>query len=160
MSKIFGVVRGSFHIQRDAYIGASMVYIPGMDTATIKNTLVSNFSFSDSEKNSIIQCFNDVNHIYAFGHDPEQSGFSITYITFLGEKCMKDDKFKPGNSLSELVGAYNDIKVSKYANTIDVMFGNGVMIKGIILSLSVSTYETEFNTVTVTVSGKAMSLER
>lgn len=159
MSAIFSASRGSFFIQRDMSFSASMIYIPGMDTMSLDNTLVSNFSFNDSEKNAIIQCFNDVNHVYAFGHDPEQSGFSITYITFLGDRCMENG-FKPGWSLADIVDSYNDIKLSKKESTVIITFGHGVSLEGIILSLSVSVYETELNAITVTITGKSMKLGR
>ena len=66
----------------------SIIDLDGIDTSG-ETTLVSNFSVQDNEKLGMIQCFNDTNHLYAFGHDPENSEFSVTYIAFLGQACMK-----------------------------------------------------------------------
>ena len=109
------------------------------------------------EKAKITQCFNNVNHIYAFGHDPEQSGFSITYLVFLGEACMEDEKgFRDSGNLARVVKSYNDLKVSVSKASVDVTLGTGLTVVGIILSANVAVYDAEMNAVTVTIAGKSL----
>lgn len=153
MSKLFGVVRGSFFIE-DKDVSPSIVSIDGLDLPT-DGALVSNFTVNDMEKSTITQCFNNVNHIYAFGHDPEQSGFSITYLVFLGEACMEDG-FKDSGNLARVVKSYNELKVSNSKASVDVTLGTGFTVVGIILSVNVAVYEAEMNAVTVTIAGKSL----
>ena len=183
MSTLFGVVRGSFWVQKEQTVTPSIIQITGLKLPT-EGALVSNFNVSDYEKHTITQCFKDVNHIYAFGHDPEQSGFSVTYIVFLGESCGgsksgdKDkgkgkggsggsggggssggdySKFKESPALGEIVKSYNeDLKLSKHKATVDVTIGTGLTIVGIVLSANVAVYEAETNSVTVTIAGKSL----
>lgn len=153
MAKIFGVVRGSFFIE-DKDVQPSIVSIEGLDLPT-DGALVSNFTVNDMEKSTITQCFNNVNHIYAFGHDPEQSGFSITYLVFLGEACMTEG-FKDSGNLSKIVKGYNALKVSSKKASVDITLGTGLTVVGIVLSANVSVYEAEINAVTVTIAGKSL----
>jgi hypothetical protein len=158
MAIIMGDTRGSFTVLKMP-IESSIVRIDGFDPPNGQNDhgiLVQSFSMKDAEKHSIIQCFNDSNHVYAFGHDPEQSGFAITYIVFFGSQCMPDKEFKQSNYLETIVGKYNELRVSSSSKTVNVIYGNGVMQEGILLSLSASIHDPELNTISVTLSGKAM----
>lgn len=155
MAKLFGVVRGSFFIE-DKEVSPSIISIDELDLPT-EGALVSTFTVSDMEKSTITQCFNNVNHIYAFGHDPEQSGFSITYLVFLGEACMEDEKgFRDSGNLARVVKSYNDLKVSVSKASVDVTLGTGLTVVGIILSANVAVYDAEMNAVTVTIAGKSL----
>ena len=156
MAKLFGVVRGSFFIE-DKEVSPSIVSIDKLDLPT-EGALVSNFTVNDMEKSTITQCFNNVNHIYAFGHDPDQSGFSITYLVFLGEACMEDENggFKDSGNLAKIVKSYNDLKVSNSKASVDITMGTGLTVVGIILSANVAVYEAEMNAVTVTIAGKSL----
>lgn len=153
MSKLFGVVRGSFFIEESS-VSPSIISIDKLDLPT-EGALVSSFTASDMEKSTITQCFNNVNHIYAFGHDPDQSGFSVTYLVFLGEACMEED-FKDSGNLAKVVKSYNDLKVSRSKASVDITLGTGLTVVGIILSANVAMYDAEMNAVTVTISGKSL----
>lgn len=153
MAKLFGVVRGSFFIE-DQDVSPSIVSIDKLDLPT-EGALVLNFYVNDVEKSTITQCFNNVNHIYAFGHDPEQSGFSITYLVFLGEACMEEG-FKDSGNLAKVVKSYNDLKVSSSKASVDVTLGTGLTLVGIILSANVTVHDQESNSVTVTIAGKSL----
>lgn len=150
--RILNITNGSYK-KITKKVQPSVIHIDGIDLPQ-QGAIVFGFSASDAEKHSIIQCFNDTNHIYAFGHDPENSAFSVTYLVFLGKACMKDGKFSAGSSLSDIVNMYNDVKVSKRKATVDVTYGNGVTQTGIVLSLNMGVHDQELNTVLVTVSGK------
>ena len=117
--------------------------------------LVSNFRITDNEKLGMIQCFNNTNHLYAFGHDPENSGFSVTYIAFLGKACMKT-AFSSGNAVKNLVNAYNSKKISATGKTVQMTFGGGKALEGVICSMDVDVFDPEINALTVTIAGKAL----
>lgn len=163
MSRILSNIRGSFVVKELGFpITESIVQI-GDGYNKIRSgpydnegALVVNFNINDSEKNSIIQCFGGVNHVYAFGHDPEQSAFSVTYLVFLGEACMRDDNggFKPGQALEKIVDDYNWMKVSVLKETAQVSCGNGVSYTGIILSFNAAVHDPELNMISVTIAGK------
>ena len=159
MSKIFRISRGSFKaMDMTGKISDSIVKVEGISAPAGSGTLVSNFRVNDTEKNGIIQCFGNINHIYAFGHDPDQSGFSVTYIAFLGQACMRNG-FKEGRSLKSLVAGYNAQKVSNHPDaTINMTIGSGLTIRGILLTFDVSVFDAEINAVTVTVAGKSMEM--
>lgn len=163
MARILSNIRGSFVVKDlglDVY--PSIIQIgdngTGIRSGPTDNegALVVNFNINDSEKNSIIQCFGGVNHVYAFGHDPEQSAFSVTYLVFLGEKCMEDDLggWLPGSWLKKIVDDYNKIKISELKKTIQVTCGNGVSYTGIALSLNASVHDPEISMISVTIAGK------
>ena len=135
----------------------SIIQIDGIESnPSNEGAIVTSFSLNDSEKNSVIQCFGGVNHVYAFGRDPEQSAFSVSYLVFLGSKCMRDDTggFKPGNYLDKIVKNYNSIRVSESSNTVIMSIGNGVSYTGVVLSMNAAVHDPELNTISVTISGK------
>ena len=156
MSKIIGEeIRGTFFLDDSIKFEPSIVSVGDL-TSVQDSILVQGFSFNDQEKNAIIQCFDDTNHVYAFGHDPENSLFSVTFLVFLGSKCMKE-AFKASGSLSEILERYKGMKVSRGA-TVNVTFGKGVTLVGIVLSAAVQLANPELNTVSVVISGKSLYL--
>lgn len=156
--KVFRVVRGSVkQFALNGHVGQPQpsVIRLGSYKADGPNILVSNFQVTDNEKLGIIQCFNDTNHLYAFGHDPQSSAFSLTYIVFMGQACMRTG-FKEGGKVKELVKLYNEGKVSASKKTVTMTFGNGTALQGVLLSLDVAVYDPEMNALTMTVSGRTL----
>ena len=167
MPRILGENRGTFFLEHMEFNDGS-VWIGGKEgLGSEKNEfIVQDFSFVDQEKNSIIQCFDNVNHVYAFGHDPDGSVFSVTFLVFLGGKCSGDGEcgeapssFKLSGSLGKLLEKYKGLKVSKGA-TVKVLFANdsGAVLVGIVLSAAARMANPELNLVAVTISGKSMYL--
>ena len=159
MARILSNIRGSFVVKDLGLpVTKSIIQIEDVKSGPDENegAIVVNFNINDSEKNSIIQCFGGINHVYAFGHDPEQSAFSVTYLIFLGEKCMTDDSggFKPGSTLESIVSDYNAAKVSMKKETVQVSCGNGVSYTGIVLSFNAAVHDPELNMISVTIAGK------
>lgn len=155
MARILNITRGSFVVKDLGLpVEASIIKLKGIEVESGDGALVVNFNINDMEKSAIIQCFQDVNHIYAFGHDPESSGFSLSYLVYLGKKCMKDGKFAPGSKLKDIVDSYNAIKLSKGKATATISCGSGLSYVGIVLSLSASVHDPELNMISVTVAGK------
>lgn len=153
MSKILNYARGSFYVSPN-HVRKAMVTVQGLSVPST-GCLVTDFSMRDAEKNAIIQCFNGVNHVYAFGHDPETSQFSVTYSVFLGNQCMHG-RFQDSGRLARIIRSYNSIKLSSGRRTVNVTFGNGLTIVGIVLSADARVQDAGLNIVSVTISGKSM----
>lgn len=156
MSKIFDFTRGSY-IRFD--VKPSVVSIDALKgVANESGILVTNFQFTDQEKNSIIQCFNNTNHIYAFGHDPESSGFAVTFSVFMGAKCSKE--FKDSGNLGKIIRQYKGARVSERGGTVTVSFGkSGPTLVGIVLAAQSQLVDPGINMASVTVSGKSLYLK-
>lgn len=155
MSMVFNIFRGAY-VQADTTgrIQPSIIRLSGITSGS--GVLVSGVSVVDAEKNAIIQCFENRNHIYAFGHDPDNSTFSIDYTVFLGSGCSS--AFKAGSRLKAVIAAYNKMKLSRSARTFTLTIGSSVSVRGIVLSANVSVFSDELNALKVTVSGKSMEL--
>ena len=160
--RVLDIVRGSVAQFSGGSLGTitpSVVKLEDVDT-TGQAVLVSNFQVVDNEKLGIIQCFNNTNHLYAFGHDPQSSGFTVTYIVFMGKENGKDicmqGSFKSGNLVGGAVRTYNELKVSGYKKTVMVTFGNGTALTGVVTSLDIAVFDPEINAITVSIGGKAL----
>jgi hypothetical protein len=156
MARVFARVRGSFRAMDVGNITSSIIKLNGVSDKLKSGSgiLVSNFNFSKNEKTSIIQCFNDVNHIYAFGHDPEGSMFQVTFIAFMS-KCS--DYFSDTGNLKTLVDKYDAKRVSKSRSTITATFGKGLSVVGILTNLNAAVFDAEMNALSCTFSGKIVS---
>lgn len=152
MALVFDIVRGSFKafaLQGD--VQPSMIKLDGLETEGT-GYLVTTFQFADHEKVGIIQCFDDYNHVYAFGHDPENSAFAISYTVFLGNECMRE-KFEEGLPKHVVLGKYLEDRVSKKGDTIEVVFGD-TTYTAIVQDCQVASADPEINTASITISGK------
>jgi len=150
--RIVQVERGSF---KEVVVDNSpFVRIQGLDVPDT-GQLLTNFTIHLSEKNGIIQCFNEINHIYAFGHDPENSNFTVSYLVFLGKGCMKD-KFVAGSALNTFFKGYLDNRVSKKKSVVQITYKGSGYVRGILLDYNVSVFDEEMHAVTVTFSGKVL----
>ena len=157
MSKVFNICRGSYRVASiGGSIQPSMIVLDGLKTDD-SGYLVTDFRFSDMEKVGVIQCFNDYNHIYAFGHDPENSGFSVSFTVFLGDKCM-EGSFKEGSSLKTVLKKYLDDRVSKKKATIEITLGQGTTFVGLVQSCEIGNADAEMNMGSVTISGKCVEV--
>ena len=149
--KILNVTRGSYS---EVIIGdVPYVQIDGLPK-NATGVILTNFNLQFHEKNSVVQCFNEINHVFAFGHDPDNSTFSATFMVFLGKQCMKDNKFVPGPRMKELFQMYLTRRASQQKATIKITYQGVGYVKGILLDFNVSTYDEELNAATVTFSGK------
>lgn len=156
MARVFTRVRGAFRAMDVGNVTSSIIKITGVSDKLKSGggILVSNFNFSKNEKTSIIQCFNEVNHIYAFGHDPEGSMFQVTFIAFM-TGCS--ESFSDTGNLKTLVDKYNQKRVSKTKATITATFGKGLSIVGILTNLNAAVFDAETNALSCTFSGKIVS---
>ena len=153
MSSIIDVGRGSHapvHVGSGAYVD-----LDGF-TPSGTGSLVVDFRVQLHEKTSVIQCFNEVNHVYAFGHDPEGSSVSITYLVFMGASCYSLGKFTPSSEMARFLGAYLDKKVSKKKSVVLATFRGFGTMRVMVTGFDASVYDPEMNICSVTLSGKCL----
>lgn len=147
------------HIQRGSYRNVSAVMNPApfvrVDSFAPSGDgwLLIDFRIHLQDKNSTIQCFNDTNYIYAFGHDPVGSTFSVTYLVFLGAQCMRSG-FSPGNDLKHAVKGYLQHRVSQRKKIVKITFRSSNDFKGIVTGFDAGVYSEELHIATATISGK------
>lgn len=147
MSKVFGnTVRGNFkQITKDA--SSSIIKVDGLNVPS-ECCFVSHVSVRKNEKRAIIQCFNSVNHIYAFGANPEASTYSCTFSVFLS--ACGSGRFRSTGGVSDLISSYNQKRVSKNPSIV-TMSVDGSVLMGILVGLAVDVEDPELNLFRVTV---------
>lgn len=150
MSTLVGSPRGTWK-ELDLGIAVTSVYaflLDGWPTSNEDGILTVNFRLSNAEKTGMVQCFGDITHIYAFGHDPERSGFALTLLVF-PKSCSS------GNQLSAVLTKYNSINVTN-KKMVNITVG-GTTCRGIVTGCEASVYDAELNIVQVTMSGNILS---
>lgn len=156
--KIFGTdkLRGCYHnidITTFEAMGARLI-LPinqpqNFTDPTIKqdNILISSLTYSQRDKFSVVQCFKDTNHVYAFGHDPVGSVIHIELMVFLVNK----DGTGPADGLLRCLQAWannrlyrslkpTQIKVGDVVLT-GYMVGNGTNTQDRMINLQSASYD-------------------
>lgn len=142
MSDVFGdTIRGSFKVMRFE-AGEGLIKFPKEISIPGSCAFVSGVSIRKNEKKAIIQCFNSVNHVYAFGADPESSMYSCSVAVF-GASCERGG-FKSSTGLGKLLDSYKSNRVSKSAKTLSLTVDNKVL-KGILVGVAVDVVDAELN---------------
>lgn len=122
--------------------GATISIISGGKKGSTKDIIVTSITADVSEKYAALACFNDKNHIYAFGHDAQQSMMRVTCITNVDDqKCSK-------NGYKKAIEAYKKNRLSK-DKVVTVTLGKQTW-SGRIISMSTDTYSQELNLQAVT----------
>lgn len=109
--------------------------------------LVTSLAFDQKEKYNIVQCFNERNYTYAFGHDPVASSMQVTLTSFLAEN--KGTVF--GAGLNSAVGAYRHGRLSAYKEYVVMTLGRLTM-QGFLVGISSTSQDQEHNLQSITYS--------
>ena len=103
---------------------------------------ISSVRFAQKEKYHLVQCFNDTNYVYAFGHDPQASLLEVTYTMFMTDPSGTSF----GASLSDMTGAYAGSRLSKIPeNFATLTISNNFTMQGFIVGMDTSTVDQEHN---------------
>ena len=114
--------------------GASLT-IGGSKVAPTSDAIVIDANINYKEKFSTINCFHNVNHIYAFGHDIGGSICTVNIVTNFGPN--KSDV----TGFSNILKAYNKNRL--YENK-KVKFTLGSLVfSGRLISVTTTSYNTE-----------------
>lgn len=106
--------------------------LPGLEKGTYSNVILYSFSEQDSETIDVRRCFQDVNHIFAFGRDTERSLFTVNLLCFLGEMCGGGAQAK----ISNLKSLYDNNRIYKNPNPISITIDQDT-IKGYLTQLTI-----------------------
>lgn len=146
--KVFQEVRGSFKVMTENLTTSSIVRVTGIDIPP-NNVFVYDFNVTKAEKKAIVQCFNNVHHIYAFGPDPEGSNYSITYCVFLQQSGCSTT-FKSSGALGNLLAQYKKLRVSSGKKLVNMTIDSGALVSGILVGCQINVVNQEQNMVSVT----------
>ena len=146
MSRAFTEVRGAFYKYPVSVKSNSVIRVEGLD-GFIKqnNVLVQDFRVAKREKQAIVQCFGETNHVYAFGADPTTSQFSVTLAVFLANCGGK----VTGNDVGAAISIYEKLRVSQKKALVSMTIG-GKVLKGTASGFESSVANQQLNMVQVT----------
>lgn len=149
--KVMQEVRGSFRCINKDLATDSIVTVTGLDLPP-NNVFVMSYNVTKSEKRGIVQCFNNVNHVYAFGPDPEASNYSVSYGVFLQEYPGCSDRFRSGGALADMLDQYRKLRVSspEGRRIVSMTIDTGAMVSGILTGCRIDVQDAQINLFTVT----------
>lgn len=146
--KVLHDVRGTFRCMTENLTTSSIVSVTGLSLPP-NNVYVQSYNVTKSEKRAIVQCFNSVNHVYAFGPDPEGSNYSITYGVFLQEYGCSD-RFRSSGAVAKMLAQYRQLRVSASKKIVSMTVDTGAMVSGILVGCQINVQDAENNLVSVT----------
>jgi len=121
----------------------------GLPNFSTDDIIITGINFSQREKFYIVDCFNDVAHTYAFGHDPMSSMISITFLGFLAPYCGKGASTPAYNSLNIMLTAYATNRLSQTPMPMNLHIGD-ILLKGFMISIQSGTASVDYNLQTYT----------
>lgn len=148
-------VRGVFAAAEYPVRTASIIKVDGVNFG--EGAFVSGVSAEKSEKKGIIQCFNNVNHVYAFGQDPESSRYSCTLTVFM-QKAGCGNSFQSGGHVAGIVSQYEAKRVSKNPAVVNMSLDTGTVLSGILVGLSVQVADAATNQFNITLAFNDLDL--
>lgn len=102
---------------------------------------ITNVAFVQKERFSVVQCFNDKNYIYAFGHDPLASMVTVDFTVFMGS-CDGANSL----GLGTLLAMYSVGRLTQSLKPAKVRLGMAnILVEGFIVGMATATYNPEFN---------------
>ena len=102
--------------------------------------LVTGLAFGEKEKYYLVQCFGDVTHTYAFGHDPASSAISVQFMAYM----ISQDGSSRSSAVQTFLSAYKTNRISKNPKYAYVLIGDK-LLKGFVIGLQSSTTNSEHN---------------
>jgi len=136
--------RGCFHAWNEFKITNGVVLtmpssgdIPASDQDPI---FVVSVKFNLREKVSVVQCFNDTNYVYAFGHDPRGSMVSVQMLAFL----IASDGTSDSDIVGTMVSNYAQDRLSQSLQQATLSIGSQ-SLNGFVTDLASSTGNQEYN---------------
>jgi len=146
--KVLQDVRGTFHCMTENLTTSSVVSVTGLELPP-NNVYVQGYTVKKSEKKAVVQCFNRVNHVYAFGPDPDGSTYIIVYGVFLQDYGC-NTKFSSSGALAKMLEQYKALRVSTAKKIVSMTIDTGAMVSGILVGLDISVQSPEMNLISVT----------
>ena len=96
------------------------------------NAVLYSIGLTDTESIDIRRCFNETNHIFAFGRDITKTVMTVSVMVFLGESCDG-----AGNhTIATLHKKYDETRVSKSKESKLIQFDD-VVASGFLISMHI-----------------------
>ena len=102
--------------------------------------LVQNVSFGQKEKFNMVECFQNVIHTYAFGHDPKSSLVTVSFVAFL----VASDGTDLSDAFDRFLTAYASNRLSENQQYSRVVIGK-TALRGFLIGMSSSTNNALYN---------------
>ena len=117
---------------------------PNRESSQNQPLFVTDISMTQKERFSVVQCFNDRNYVYAFGHDPMGSMLTMRFAVFLGSCGSGDGDAYTG--LNRLLGMYKDGRLTQSLKPAVATIGMAQSIfTGFVVGMSTSTMNAQLN---------------
>lgn len=139
---IFGGLSNCFVQARYAMGQGRGANISFEGTSLSDNTIVTSVSIRQAEKFATVACFDDVNHLYAFGHDAQNSVAQVTVLT--NAEMPQGDR----TGFRKAIQAYAEARLS--TNKMVTLTVGGQTFRGRLPAMSSSTTNTQLNLQSVT----------
>lgn len=136
-------------MQKVGVIGGATLTLPGGGMLPANSTdpvFITGVNIAQKERYSIVQCFNNKNYAYAFGHDPTVSVMNVTFIVFMS--TQGGTVF--GDSLKTMLNAYKNARISESTKYATLSIGH-LAVQGFVVGMDSGTVDTEHNTQSFTV---------
>lgn len=142
-------MRGCFHrfnimVSSDSF-GARLILPAAVDLpqamTPFEPMVVVGIEFAEKEKFHIVQCFEDTNYVYAFGHDPTSSIIRVSYVAFMIDQTGTTHS----QAMNRFIDAYKDNRISKSLALATLSLGGANLLQGFIISMSAGTADAQYN---------------
>lgn len=154
--KIFGTKHGCFlaiNMDGSASHGAHLQLPAGgqLPNPSLSDPLlVTGVSGQQREKFSFVECFDNYNYTYAFGHDPKASSVQVDFIGMLVSGSQYTGGGGGGGSLTNIVSdfssKYKSSRISKSQNYAKLTLGGSSNVfKGFVVGMATATSMPEYN---------------
>ena len=109
---------------------------------TGSNAVLYSIGMSDTESIDIRRCFNETNHIFAFGRDVSKTVMTVSVLVFIGKPCGGGS----GDvTLDTLHGKYEKARVSKSKTAKMIQFDD-VTAYGFLINMDVGDIDPKTST--------------
>lgn len=102
--------------------------------------VVTGVAFQQRDRVHIVQCFNNANHVYAFGHDPASSMIKVAYTAFLTDSTGRQSS----TAIPDMLSQYNANRVSVNQSYARLVIG-GSTLKGFVTEMGSTTMDASYN---------------
>lgn len=155
-------IRGCFHKMKygDTATLGQAAYLELPDSIQLPNgedydpLLVQGVSFGQKERVHLVECFQDVVHTYAFGHDPRSSIISVSFVAFL----IATNGLDLSDAFDRFLSSYANNRISIMPEYCKVAIGASTL-KGFLIGMNSQTSDALHNLQSFTMDMLAVEVQ-
>ena len=103
--------------------------------------LVVGVNTAQQESRSVAKCFNDVNFLYSFGHNPDASSLTVSFIGML---ITQDGTGRTGIT-EEFLAAYKSARIWENRRPVQLVTVDGAVMEGFVDAMGSQPQDPHFN---------------